>query len=484
MCIDREEILAVYEAGPEAVVELVTRLLGIIEHQSLQIAQLEERVRHLEEMLEKNSRNSSKPPSTDSYARNKPTLKSQRKKTNKHVGGQNGHPGTTLRINDDPDEVIVHPVNQCVNCGRSLASVPSDYERRQVFDIPPITINCIEHRCEIKTCPKCSHVNKALFPDGVTQPTQYGHRVKSFAVYLHTYQLLPYQRVTKLFSDILGCKISPATLVNTERSCFEKLGAFENTVKHLLKESPVINLDETGMRINAVRNWLHVAGTDKLTYYFAHRKRGSEAMDAMGILPGYTGVATHDFWKPYNKYECQHSLCNAHLLRELTGASENSDQQWPKIMSDLLICIKHHVDNDLLDTELIQRFSEDYDHITCLGVNENPPDPESNVRSKKRGRKKQTTVKNLLDRFIGHKEDILRFMYDQNVPFDNNQAERDIRMTKVQQKISGTFRSEQGAKNFCRIRGYVSTVNKNSESVIDAISAIFYGNSFVPKLQN
>jgi transposase len=459
-------------------------LLEIIEQQAVQIAQLEERVKHLEEMLDKNSRNSSKPPSTDSYARKKPNARSQRKKSNKSVGGQNGHSGTTLTFNDNPDEVIFHHVNKCANCGKSLTSIPFGYERRQVFDIPPITIKCIEHRGEIKTCPKCSHVNKAIFPDGITQSTQYGHRIKSFAVYLHNYQLLPYQRIRDLFSDILGFRISPATIVNTERICFEKLEGFENKVKHLLTLSPVINLDETGLRINASRNWLHVAGTDKLTYYFAHEKRGSEAMDAMGILPGYMGVATHDFWKPYHKYECQHSLCNAHLLRELTGASENCDQEWPKIMGDLLMCTKYYVDNALLNPDRIQGFSEDYDYITCFGMNENPLDPESNVQTKKRGRKKQTKVKNLLDRFIGHKEDILRFMYDPNVPFDNNQAERDIRMMKVQQKISGTFRSEQGARNFCRIRGYISTVNKNSVSIIDAISAIFDGNSFVPKLQN
>lgn len=475
--MDREEILAVYETGPEAVVELVTQLFGIIE-------KLEERVKHLEEMLEKNSSNSSKPPSTDSYARNKPKVKSQRKKSGRSPGGQNGHPGATLRMTDEPDEVDVHHVDKCTNCGSSLASIPSGYERRQVFDIPPIVIKCTEHRSEIKTCPKCSHVNKAVFPEGVTQPAQYGLRVKSVAVYLHINQLLPYKRVTALFSDILGCRISPATIVNTERSCFAKLEDFENKVKQYLKKSPVINLDETGMRINATRNWLHVAGTNKLTYYFPHKKRGSEAMDVMGILPGYNGVATHDFWKPYNKYDCQHSLCNAHLLRELTGASENSDQQWPKIMADLLMCIKHHVDNGLLDPELTQRFSEDYDHITCFGISENPPVLESNVQSRKRGRKKQTTAKNLLDRFIGFKEDILRFMYDPNVPFDNNQAERDIRMTKVQQKISGTFRSEQGARNFCRIRGYISTVSKNSLSVIDSINAIFYRNSLFPILQN
>ena len=464
--------------------ELVTRLLEIIEKQALQIAQLEERVKHLEEMLEKNSRNSSKPPSTDSYARNKPKVKSQRKKSDRSVGGQSGHPGTTLRMTDEPDEVLVHHVDKCTNCGESLGSVPYDYERRQVFDIPPIAITCTEHRCEIKTCPKCSRVNKAVFPEDVTQPTQYGIRVKSAAVYLHINQLLPYKRVAGLFSDMLGCRISPGTIVNIVRSCFGKLESFENEVKHLLKQSPVINLDETGMRVNATRNWLHVAGTSKLTYYFPHKKRGSEAMEAMGILPGYTGVATHDFWKPYNKYDCQHSLCNAHLLRELTGAHENSEQRWPKIMADLLMCIKHHDDNGLLDPDLIQRLSEDYDHITCFGMSENPPDLESNVLSGKRGRKKQTTVKNLLDRFIGYKGDILRFMYDPDVPFDNNQAERDIRMTKVQQKISGTFRSEQGARNFCRIRGYVSTVSKNSLSVIDSISDIFYGNSLVPLLEN
>ncbi len=201
-------------------------------------------------------------------------------------------------MNDNPDEIIVHHADKCTNCGSSLASIPSGYERRQVFDIPPINITCIEHRCEIKTCPKCSHVNKTVFPEGVTKPTQYGPQIKSSAIYLHIYQLLPYHRVTSLFSDMLGCRISTATIVNIVHSCFDKLEPFENEVKHLLKQSPVINLDETGLRINASCNWLHVAGTKTLTYYFPHRKRGSEAMNAMGILPGYTGVVTHDFWKP------------------------------------------------------------------------------------------------------------------------------------------------------------------------------------------
>ncbi len=478
--MERKDILAIYDAGPEAVVNVIEQLIDTI-------AKLEERIKSLENQLNKNSRNSSKPPSTDAYAKTKPTVKNRRQKSGKKAGGQKGHTGSTLRMVDNPDETVIHNVEQCSNCGISLKDEDTiDYEKRQIFDIPPITLKTIEHQSERKSCPNCGQINKAKFPDGITQPTQYSPYIRALAVYLHDYQLIPYERSCELLSDVCGCEISPATLIRAENECFGKLECFENESKTLLQQSHAINCDETGSRINGVRNWLHVASTDKLTYYFVHRKRGYEAMNDMNVLPDYNGVAVHDFWKPYYKYECKHSLCNAHLLRELLGVSDDK-QQWTQKMDDLLLEIKKCVDetrdqSNCLGVKQIRHFEVMYNDITKMGLEENPPPLVVNAQPKKRGRKKQTKIKNLLDRFIEYKGDILRFMHDFEVPFDNNQAERDVRMTKVQQKISGTFRSTQGAESFCRIRGYISTAKKNMISVIDAIRDVFNGNPFVPEL--
>ena len=276
-------------------------------------------------------------------------------------------------------------------------------------------------------------------------------------------------------------------MIRAENECFDGLEEFENVIKDALLQSPVIHCDETGQKIKGMRNWLHVACTANMTYYFTHPKRGSEAMDDMGILPNYNGVIVHDFWKAYYKYLCDHGLCDIHLLRELTNISENYEQEWSVKMALLLLVIKDCVDetretSDSLTPEQIKDFETMYDYITKMGLEENPPPLDLDTKPKKRGRKKQTKPKNLLDRFVGYKGDILRFMYDFEVPFDNNLAERDVRMMKVQQKISGTFRSVQGARSFCRIRGYISTMKKNKLSVIDAIEAVFNGKPFIPSL--
>ena len=479
--MEREEILAIYEAGPDAVIKLIMQ-------QAATITKLEEQIKSLEERLNKNSRNSSKPPSTDAYATQKPKPKSRRIKSGKKVGGQKGHLGTTLKMVDNPDEIVIHGVDQCSNCHMSLEDEEAkDYERRQLFDIPPVQLYSIEHRGEIKLCPNCGRINTAEFPDDVTQSVQYGSRLRSLAVYLHDYQFIPYDRGCELLSDIFGCDISPATLIRAETECFEELEEFENILKEALKQSSVIGCDETGMRINGFRNWLHVVCTATMTYYFPHPKRGSEAMDDMDILPNYDGTVIHDFWMSYFKYLCDHGLCDVHLLRELISISDNYEQVWSGEMATLLLIIKECVDetketSDSLTGEQINDFEMMYDDIIKKGLDENPPPLDFDIKPKKRGRKKQTKPKNLLDRFVKYKGDILRFMYDFDVPFDNNQAERDIRMTKVQQKISGTFRSTQGARNFCRIRGYISTMKKNGLSVIDAIEAVFNGKPFVPFL--
>ena len=491
MKIEREEILAVYKAGPEAVITLINTIIAenqkIIDQQAIKISELEERVKYLEERLNKNSRNSSKPPSTDNFATERPNPKSQRIKSGKKPGGQEGHVGTTLAMVDNPIETKVYTVDRCINCGKALLDEKAkDFERRQVFDIPPVKISVTEHQGEIKIC-SCGCTNYAEFPEDVKFSVQYGTRITGLAVYLHDYQLIPYDRCCQLLRDVCGCEISPATLIRAENICFENLKNFEYEVKKLLSQSTVLHFDETGSRINGQRNWLHVACTSQMTYYMVHAKRGSEAMDVMGILPDFNGVAVHDFWSSYFKYLCVHALCNTHLTRELTGISENYSQQWSNDMKGLLLEIKSCVDetrkiSDFLDPDQIRNFEEKYDMITKIGMQENQSPLIIQDQPKKRGRKKQTTAKNLLDRFIDFKDDILRFMHDFEVPFENNQAERDIRMMKVQQKISGTFRSIQGAVTFCRIRGYISTAKKNNLSVIDAIMDVFGGKAFIPNI--
>ncbi len=491
--IKREEILAFYEAGPEAIITLINSLIAenqkIIEQQAARISELEEHIKSLEAKLNKNSRNSSKPPSTDNFAHDRPTPKSQRIKSGKKAGGQKGHVGTTLKMVDNPDETTIYSIDKCKNCGKNQNDIKvKDYEIRQVFDIPPITIRVKEHRSEVKIC-TCGCINIADFPEDVKYPVQYGSHLSGLAIYLHDYQLIPYDRCCELLSDVCGCEVSPATLIKAENICFSKLEEFESEIKKLLNQSPVVNFDETGMRTKGQRNWLHVASTSQITYYMAHAKRGYEAMQEMEILPGFNGTAVHDFWKPYYKYDCNHSLCNSHLTRELTGIYENYNQPWSNEMKALLLDIKNCVDearimSDTLEPDQIRDFEEKYDTITKTGLEENQPTltliPQPQDQIKKRGKKKQSPAKNLLDRFIGYKSDILRFMYDFEVPFENNQAERDIRMMKIQQKISGTFRSNQGAVSFCRIRGYISTVKKNKISIIHAIQDALSGKPFIP----
>jgi len=489
--ITSDEILAVYEAGPEAVITLIKGIQSenqkIIEQQATTIIELEDRVKSLEVTLNKNSHNSSKPPSTDSLAREKPKPKSSRIKSGKKPGGQPGHVGKTLAFVDNPDKTIVHKVKRCKNCGKNMEEeIATDYERRQVFDIPPIKIFVEEHKAEIKKC-SCGCTNIADFPEEVKSSVQYGPRITSSAVYLHDYQLIPYDRCCELLSDICGCELSPATLIKAENTCFEKLEPFEIEIKKLLSHSPVVHFDETGSRVNGQRHWLHVASTSQMTYYMVHAKRGSIAMDAMAILPGFTGTAVHDFWSPYFKYDCNHSLCNTHTTRELTGISENYFQKWSNEMKALLFEIKDCVDetrkiSDSLEPDQIRIFEEKYDRMTKIGFEENPPPLIPENQTKKPGRKRQSKSKNLLDRFADYKNDILRFMHDFDVPFENNLAERDVRMMKVQQKISGTFRSSHGADMFCRIRGYISTVKKNKISVIDSIMDAFSGRAFIPNI--
>ena len=478
-----EEALAIYHAGPEVVVKALCELSNQVELLQKQVAELHKEVQRLKDQLAKNSRNSSKPPSSDGF--NRPAPKSLRPQGKRKPGGQKGHPGSTLKMVDNPDHIIPHPVDQCQRCGRCLNDeVPIDIEKRQVFDIPPIQMEVTEHQAEIKPCPHCGHLNKATFPEQVKAPVQYGLRLKAIAVYLRQYQLLPYNRTRELFRDLFATDLSEGTLTNITETCSDFLQEPLDEIRKQLEQAPVVNFDETGSSVDGKRQWLHAASSPNLTYYEIHPKRGFHAMDQIGILPNFNGRAIHDFWKPYFKYDCNHGLCNAHHLRELIFLTEQHHQHWAKDMIECLVDIKKAVDEakrstDTLFKEQIHKFERRYQNILGKGYNENPL-PKKKSNKKKRGRQKKSKARNLLERLDEHRKQLLAFMYDFNVPFDNNLVERDLRMAKVQQKISGTFRSQDGAKAFCRIRSYISTVRKNAVNIIDAIGNAFEGYPFLP----
>jgi transposase len=447
------------------------------------VALLERELNDLKERLSKNSRNSSKPPSSDGLA--KPSPRSLRVKSGRRPGGQRGHKGETLKMRADPDEIIVHQVEQCEQCGCLLDEVTATgVEKRQVFDLPPLEIEVIEHQSETKRCPCCGHESTASFPGDVTGPVQYGASIRSIATYLQQYQLLPFDRTRELFEDLFSLTMSTGTLASIINDCSEHVEGAVAQIKEMIRGAAVVHFDESGASVEGQLQWLHAASTVQATYYHIHPKRGSAAMDEIEILPGFEGRAIHDFWKPYLGYACDHGLCNAHLLRELVFLHEEQGQKWAKKMIDHLIKIKDAVDETRLCAHRLSerqlwRFEKRYKRILGMGKTENPYALDESVK-RKRGRPKKSKAQNLLDRFEGYSREILAFMYDFRVPFDNNLSERDIRMIKLRMKISGTFRSKEGAKAFCRIRSYISTARKNAVNVIAAIRDAFAGHPFIP----
>ena len=488
--IEYEQALDICKSAPETaarmLVELAGKLPSIEDRQQrleLENKHLRGRVNELEQRLAKTSRNSSKPPSSDGFK--KPSPKSLRKKGQRKSGGQPGHTGHTLKMAEKPDHTEVHHVDICECFRRSLTDQePEIVEKRQVHDLPPRRLIVTEHQAEIKKC-SCGHLNKAAFPDGVNAPVQYGEGVKAAAVYVKNYQYLPYERACELLDDLLGCPLSEGTLANIISQCDDLAEKPVAQIKEMIEQASVAHFDETGSRVEGKLWWLHSASTANATYYDIHCKRGSEAIDAIGILPNFIGRAIHDFWKPYFGYSCLHGLCNAHHLRELIFAHEQYQQDWADHMIDCLLEIKDAVDlakqtTDHLDEKQLQDFETRYQQILNEGYAQNSLPPLPPNAKKKRGRRKKSKPRNLLERLDEHRKEALAFMYDFTVPFDNNQAERDIRMMKVQQKISGMFRTEDGAKAFCRIRSYISTARKNAVGAMDALTRPFSGNPFVP----
>jgi len=449
------------------------------------IAQLQERLHALEERVAKDSHNSHLPPSSDRFGRQPRSL---RKKSGKKPGGQAGHPGQSLRFSATPDEVIVHGVQRCEQCERDLQAVqPTAIERRQVVDVPPLGLVVCEHQAEHKLCPQCSHVTRASFPPTVRAPLQYGERIGAIAIYLVQQHLVPLARATEVLDDLLGVSMSQGTLCTLIERCARDLQSIEDLTKTALSLSEVVHQDETGLYVEGKRSWMHVTATATLTHYAVHAARGIQALRTIGILENFAGVSVHDGWQSYWQYDCGHGLCNVHHLRELTFLEEEQHQSWAGQMKDLLLIMKAHVEDAKASGQsavphwLYQRFRDDYRRVILHGYRCHLPDLLTTSSSPpRRGRRKQSAALNLLDRLWKHEEAVLAFLYDFAVPFDNSQAERDIRMLKVQQKVSGCFRSWNGAQNFARIRGYVSTLRKQGLPVLSALQATLLGHPILP----
>jgi transposase len=415
------------------------------------------------------SHNSSIPPSQDL---NRKKNSAQESDTKRKPGGQKGRMGTTLVQVLTPDEVQVLSLDR--------ATLPPEhtyqeagFQARQVIDL---SINCIvtEYRAQVLKDEQGARF-VAPFPEGVTRPVQYGRSVKAHAVYLSQFQLLPYDRIRDHFQEQVGLPVCAGSLYNFNKEAAQRLDGFETWVKEQLLGAPCAHADETGINVGGKRLWLHTLSTPALTLFMPHAKRGTEAMDEMGVLPYFHGTLCHDHWKPYYRYACYHALCNAHHLRELERAWEQDGQQWAKAMQTLLLEINEAVDKagGILPSDGEASWRQRYRAILKQGDEECPAPQKQDPGT--RGRTARSKARNLLERLRDFENDTLRFMTDSKVPFTNNQGENDLRMTKVQQKISGCFRSMDGAKAFCRIRGYLSTCRKNGLSATDALALLFQG---------
>jgi transposase len=482
-----EDIHTAFEQGEAAVMAMfhavATQVAALAQQLAKQGAVLEE----LQARLAKSSSNSGKPPSSDGYGKAKRTI-SLRKSGDKSTGGQPGHAGQTLMAAEQPERIVTHEVPRCGHCQASLQDIEAvGYEERQVFDLPAIRIEVTAHRAAIKVCPVCGHRSKGIFPDAVTQAVQYGPMVHTWAAYFTNHHHIPVERTTEVFADLVQHRLSEATVLKASEHLDTCIAPSTEAVKGLLRDAEVLHVDESGLRVRGTLHWLHVASTERLTSYAVHAKRGHEAMEAAGILGSFRGTMVHDHWKPYFTYdECTHALCNAHHLRELRFIATQYHQAWANDMAALLVEIKAAVAATpapamgLALPELLA-FETRYDAIVQAGFAANPVSvPTAEGEATKRGRPKQAPPVNLLLRLRDFKGQVLAFMADFRVPFDNNQGERDIRMVKVKQKVSGGFRTLEGAQRFGRIRGYLSTARKHAHNVFKAIRDAFEGQPFIP----
>jgi transposase len=457
--MDREELKLFYKINPEAAINYTVKAFN----------ELENRIKVLEARLNKNSNNSSKPPSSDGY--NKPNKKNNsRKKSEKKPGGQKGHKGSTLNFSENPDEIIQHYPEQCNNCPKlKFCKQNFKIEKRQVKDIVKPEMKTTEYQIFSGQCPHSGSSINGFFPKDVNSPVSYGPLIQTFVVLAKDYQFVPYERTCEFLHDVFGIKISQGTIANIEKRVAGNLTDYYDNLKNYAKQSELLHVDETGIRVENVLNWLHVYSTDSFTYYSNHKNRGTKAIEDIGILLQFTGFLCHDFWASYLKLDCNHSMCNAHLLRELTAMVDLYGETWAEKLAKLLLDIKRKVDSNIdgvLNEKMFKKYKQDWLDILENAIKLHPT-PER--KPGQRGRIKKGKARCLLDRLYNHVDEILCFAKIRIAPFDNNQAERDLRMIKTKLKISGSFRSTRGADVFCKIRSYISTLKKQGKNIFEGI---------------
>ncbi len=478
------------QGGLEAVCDLVVALLNEQEthhqaemaamearHQAV-IAKLEARIAELEKRLNKNSSNSSKPPSSDGLKRKTQSLRSTH--TGRKPGGQPGHPGQTLQPSPAPDLTESPPLDFCPHCSGDLRDqAVVSVEKRQVFDLPQIRMQVTEHQSQSKHCSHCGRVVSIPFPAGVCAPVQYGSGMQSAMSYLNLGQLLPCERTAEVCQDLFGHRPSAGSVVRAAAQCASHIAPAVEQISGVLRQAGQLHADETGVRCMTKTHWVHVLAMPTHTLYSHSTKRGREGFDAAGILPDFSGNLVHDFWSAYDTLEnCFHSRCNAHLLRELKAFIEVG-HPWAQGLTNELLAMKQAAeeararDREAIDSGQLAVLVGNYDRWVAQGLAAHPEGIR--VAGRRGGRVKQSPERCLLIRLLNKRDEVLRFAHDLSVPFDNNLAERDLRMIKVQQKVSGCFRSIHGAGIFCMVRSYLSTARKQGLNLMESIKAAFAG---------
>jgi len=463
---------------------LVASQAALIEELKAEVTELKAEVADLRRQLGQNSRNSSRPPSSEGLA--KPPTKSLRRPSGRKPGGQPGHCGNHLKQVADPKQVLTHTPKRCGGCGANLAGAEViGHQARQVFELPTISLEVTEHRAERRRC-ACGKVSDAPFPKGVRAQAQYGPRLRAAALYLLACQHLPYARTAALMRDWFGAPVSTGTLHALSTDAGEGLEGFCELTRRSLLDEPVLSIDETSARAEGRTRWVHSASSPTYTLYGLHKGRGHVGIEGLGVLPDYQGIAVHDGFTAYQRYQsAEHALCNAHHLRELAGVieAEGKGQCWASQMEKLLRELKGEVEEAkrqgeaALCAKRLAAYRRRYGSIVARGHRQSPPNTE---RTGKRGCIGQTPARNLLLRLDRGREQVLRFAYDFRVPFDNNLAERDLRMVKLQQKISGTWRTTSGAERFLALRSYISTTRKQGRNLLDALHRAVEGDPWLP----
>jgi transposase len=473
--VDLIMINKIIEAKFEALFLEISNLSKQLEEANSRIKILELENQELKNRLGLNSQNSSKPPSSDGY--NKPQPKSRRTKSGKKAGAQKGHIGKGLKINLPITKTVIHTVDMCT-CGLSLEDVDGKIVGgANVIDIPPIEPTITEHLVEQKIC-SCGKIHTGKLPENIHVGQQYGENIKVFAAILLNFGYVSIDRVHGIFNDFFNIPISTGTICGVQKDFANKSVAVYSFIKNQLLHAPVVNADETGIRVATKTWWAHNLSSEKLTYVEPHKHRGGIAIEAIGIIPKLNNsVLIHDCWSSYFKYKYfLHGLCNIHLIREMIAVTEQYGQIWSSKMQDLIFEIKALKDLSIskgevsLPQDVLDDYYKKYNEIIKIGISENSVMIKTNS---KRGRPKKSKPLLLLERLIKYKNEVLHFAKNFIVPFGNNQAEQDVRMIKVKQKVSGCFRTTEGAYNFFKLYSIISTGRKNSESATDVLRAIF-----------